>query len=185
MNPGLISYVVIAVSYLISYLIDRLATFCKFETFTSRISFVADYNTKINFINTALVIFTVAVYMDDFYSSTGLVVTALDVIFSNAYLSPLLSFLDYNWIILRTKRWYYSRKADEEIKMLQKDLNEKVYQNLDFDMAYKIGCNTRYMATGVLYCAITPLGLVYALLGMVRILKERVLEQNGSRSPII
>lgn len=152
---------------IINFILGRLTRY--FSSF-ERPHSITDYNTSVAikltyamFFNTALI--TLIVNYDwkkDWFTSGGLIVDATYILFSNAFLSPLI-YLFSPIILIRIMK---KRKAAKAEYISQSDANQ-IFENPEVDMAQRYANAGKTILLTLLYTPILPSAILISSAGIL------------------
>ena len=153
------SIIAIIVNSVLNWLIRLLSSFEKHMTYTRYHLSVAFKLMTATFINIALLPFIINLDKEDWFKNGGLVTTIFFNVISVSFVSPILEFFNFSYILKKFYIWRELRKGIES-KLTQRQANE-LFEGPSLDMA------TTYSKTGLLFLLVSFYTPILPILPMI------------------
>lgn len=155
------SILAIIVNSVLNWLIRLLSSFEKHMTYTRYHLSVAFKLMAATFVNIALLPLFINLDKEDWFKNGGLVTTIFFNVISVSFVSPILEFFNFSYILKKIKIWRELRKGIES-KLSQRQANE-LFEGPNLDMA------STYAKTGLLFLLVSFYTPILPILPMIAI----------------
>ncbi|KRX05730.1 hypothetical protein PPERSA_09870 [Pseudocohnilembus persalinus] len=153
----------------------------KYSTRTEEILTVAKGLTVAQFFVTGLLTFLVDIFITDLltdnssfsliFRTGGLAYNIYFVFFTNAFVEPIINYINFPYLLKKFKRYYIEKQEAENVGgkgllYTQEELNQ-IYENPQPKLSYLYASIIKTMYFTAFYCVLEPLGIIISIIGLI------------------
>ena len=163
----IVSIIITVFNLMLKMIVEALIEFQKRRSCTNFHTQISKYLYKVQFMNSAILPFTLASIQMNYFGTTGLLQNINFIFVINLFVTNTLLFFDFSWFYKKFQIYSLEKAVEKNDKksmiMTQEEANE-LYAGMDFDLSIELSGFLNVFAVCCFYYSMIPFITVYAVI---------------------